>query len=84
MMDLRASGLRPPSRRYPSPSRYPGGATSSFRPSSSDANARPTSVDPNYRASSELKFRGPALESTGYPKRRENLYANNQVVDDSN
>ncbi|KAJ6728899.1 hypothetical protein OIU85_019881 [Salix viminalis] len=84
MMDLRASGLRPQSRRYPSPSRFPGGATSSFRPNSADANARPTSVDPNYRASSELKFRGPALESTGYPKRRENLYVNNQVVDDSN
>ncbi|CAK7349277.1 unnamed protein product [Dovyalis caffra] len=84
MMEIRAGGLRGPSRRYPSPLRFPGGATSSFRPSSTDANTRPTSVDPNYRASSELKFRGPALESTGFAKRRENLFVNNQVVDDSN
>lgn len=84
IMDLRTGALRGPPRTYVSPPRYPGGATSSFRPSSADANTRPTSVDPNYRASSELKFRGAALESTAFSKRRENLYANNQVVDDSN
>lgn len=84
IMDLRTGGLRGPSRRYTSPSRYPGGATGSFRPSSIDANSRPTSVDPNYRTSSELKYRGPTLESTGFPKRRDNLYVNNQVVDDNN
>jgi hypothetical protein len=84
MMELRAGGLIGPTRRYPSPSRYPGGATSSFRPGSADANTRPSSIDPNYRASSELTFRGPALESTGFPIRRENLFVNNQVVDDVN
>ncbi|KDP38483.1 hypothetical protein JCGZ_04408 [Jatropha curcas] len=86
MMELRTSGLRgPPPRRYVSPPQYPGGgATSSFRPNSADTNSRPTSVDPNYRTSSELKYRGSTLESTGFPKRRENLFANNQVMDDSN
>ncbi|EEF52548.1 uncharacterized membrane protein At1g75140 [Ricinus communis] len=83
IMELRSGGLRGPPRRYVSPSRYPGGASGSFRPSSADANSRPTSVDPNYRPSSELKYRGPTLEPTGFPKRRENLYVNNQVVDDS-
>uniref|UniRef100_A0A6M2F054 Uncharacterized protein n=1 Tax=Populus davidiana TaxID=266767 RepID=A0A6M2F054_9ROSI len=83
-MELRAGGLIGPSRRYPSPPRFPGGATSSFRPGSADANTRPSSIDPNYRASSELTFRGPALESTGFPIRRENLFVNNQVVDDVN
>jgi|UniRef100_A0A2N9GMA0 hypothetical protein len=84
MMELRGSGLRGPSRRYPSPPRYPGGATSSFRPSSTDHNSRTASVDPNFRASSELKFRGSTLESSGFPKRRESLFVSNQVVDDSN
>uniref|UniRef100_A0A5B7BPU4 Uncharacterized protein n=1 Tax=Davidia involucrata TaxID=16924 RepID=A0A5B7BPU4_DAVIN len=86
IMDLRSGGLRGPSRRYVSPSRYPGGATSSsFRPSSADTNSRPASVDPNFRGTaSELKFRGSNLESTGFPKRRESLFVNSQVVDDSN
>ncbi|KAH7567289.1 hypothetical protein JRO89_XS07G0045300 [Xanthoceras sorbifolium] len=83
IMDLRSGGLRGPSRRYVSPSRYPGGATGSFRPSSADPNPRPP-VDPNYRAASELKFRGSSLESTGFSKRRESLFVNNQVVDDNN
>ncbi|TYH17650.1 hypothetical protein ES288_A05G207900v1 [Gossypium darwinii] len=48
MADLRSSGLR--SRRYGSPSRYQGGATGSFRPSSTDPSSRPASIDPNYRA----------------------------------
>lgn len=82
MMDLR-SGLRGPSRRYVSPSRYPGGATSSFRPSPTDPNARPP-VDPNFRSASELKFRGSTLESAGFSKRSSSLFVNNQVVDDSN
>lgn len=84
MMDRRSSGLRGPSRRLVSPTRYPGGATNSFRPASADHNSRPTSVDPNFRASSELKFRGSALESSGFPKRRESLFVSNQVVDDNN
>ncbi|TXG52256.1 hypothetical protein EZV62_021425 [Acer yangbiense] len=83
IMDLRSGGLRGSSRRYVSPSRYPGGATGSFRPSSADPTARPP-VDPNYRAAPELKFRGSSLESTGFSKRRESLFVNNQVMDDNN
>lgn len=80
--DLRG-GIRGPTRRYGSPPRYSGGATSSFRPASVDHNPRGTSVDPSFRTA-ELKFRGTGLESSGFPKRREGLYANNQGVDDSN
>ncbi|OMO75068.1 hypothetical protein COLO4_26340 [Corchorus olitorius] len=80
--DLRSSGLR--GRRYPSPSRYPGGgATSSFRPNAADPGSRPAPVDPNYRAAPELKYRGSALESSAFPKRRESLFVNSQVVDDN-
>uniref|UniRef100_A0A7C9AW63 Uncharacterized protein n=1 Tax=Opuntia streptacantha TaxID=393608 RepID=A0A7C9AW63_OPUST len=82
IMDLRSNGLRGPSRRYTSPSRYPGGGGSSFRPSSVDTTSRPSSVDPNYRATSELKFRGSNMDSTAFPKRRENMFGNSQVVDD--
>lgn len=82
MMDLRG-GIRGPTRRYGSPPRYSGGATSSFRPASVDHNPRGTSVDPSFRTA-ELKYRGTGLESSGFPKRREGLYANNQGVDDSN
>ncbi|XP_062101643.1 uncharacterized membrane protein At1g75140 [Humulus lupulus] len=84
MMELRGGGLRGPTRRYVSPPRYSGGgATSSFRPASVDHNSRPTSVDPNFR-SSELKYRSPGIDSSGFPKRRESLFVNNQGVDDSN
>ncbi|KAJ0085628.1 hypothetical protein Patl1_09117 [Pistacia atlantica] len=83
IMDLRTGGLRGPSRRYPSPSRYPGGSTSSFRSSSADSNPRPP-VDPNYRSGSDLKYRGSTLEPAGFSTRRETLYVNNQGVDDSN
>ncbi|EXC07284.1 hypothetical protein L484_021191 [Morus notabilis] len=83
MMNLRGGGLRDPTRRYVSPPRYTGGATSSFRPASVDHNPRGTAVDPNFRTS-ELKFRGPSLESSGFPKRRESLFVNTQGVDDSN
>ncbi|KAF7138144.1 hypothetical protein RHSIM_Rhsim07G0237100 [Rhododendron simsii] len=86
--DLRgggAGGLRGPTRRYVSPSRYPGGSTTSFRNGSADSNSsRPSSVDPNIRTTSEqLKFRGSNLDSTGFPKRRESLFVTSQVVDDS-
>ncbi|KAK1395652.1 putative WD40-repeat-containing domain-containing protein [Heracleum sosnowskyi] len=80
IMDLRGSGLRGPSRRYGSPSRYTGGVASSFRPNPSDTNSRPASVDPNYRAASELKFRGSNLESTVYSHTRENLYGNRSLT----
>ncbi|KAK4771028.1 hypothetical protein SAY87_031560 [Trapa incisa] len=74
------NGLRQP-RRYGSPTRYPSGATSAFRPSAADHSSRPP-ADPNFRPAPELKYRGPALESAGFPKRRENLFGNSQVVDD--
>lgn len=85
ILDLRGGGLRGPTRRYVSPPRYPGGATSSFRPGSSDHNSRPASVDPNFRAASELKFRGSNLEPPpGFQKRRESMFVNSPAVDDSN
>ncbi|XAR64115.1 hypothetical protein NMG60_11024330 [Bertholletia excelsa] len=80
--ELRGGSLRGPSRRYVSPSRYPGGTAGSFRPTSAETNLRPP-ADPNFRASSELKYRGSNLESAGFQKMRESLYANSQVVDDS-
>ncbi|CAL8995743.1 unnamed protein product [Prunus brigantina] len=83
MMERRVSGLRGPSRRYASPPRYTGAATSSFRPGTADHNPRPSSVDPNFRTASELKFRGSGLDSSGFPKRRESLFVNTQVMDDS-
>lgn len=85
-MDIRGgSGLRGPPRRYVSPPRYAGGATSSLRPASADHGSRPTAVDPNFRSTtSELKYRGSSLEPPpGFPKKRVNLYGNNQGVDDS-
>ncbi|KGN62589.1 uncharacterized membrane protein At1g75140 [Cucumis sativus] len=82
MMDIRGGGgLRGPPRRYGSPTRYPVGATTSFRPATTNNHSSSRSaIDPNYRAASELKFRGSPLEPPGFPKRREPLFANNQVV----
>ncbi|KAL2938981.1 hypothetical protein RDABS01_022430 [Bienertia sinuspersici] len=87
IMDLRGNGLRGPSRQYTSPSRYTtggGGGGGSYRPSAVDASSRPSSVDPNYRGTSELNFRGSNLDSSGFPKRRENMFGNSQVVDEGN
>ncbi|KAK3038125.1 hypothetical protein RJ639_029579 [Escallonia herrerae] len=64
IMDQRGGGLRGPTRRYASPSRYPGGSATPFRPTPADINPRPTPVDPNFRTASELKYRGPNLESS--------------------
>lgn len=74
-------GIRVPPRRYGSPTRYAGPVGNSFRPSSIDPNSRPGSVDPDFRGS-ELKYRGANMESSGFGKRREGLFVNNQVVDD--
>lgn len=82
VMDIRGGALRGPSRRYGSPSRYPGGAASSYRLGSADHNPRPASVDPDFRAASELKFRASTMEPPGFPKRREGLFVGNQVVND--
>ncbi|CAN0872575.1 Uncharacterized membrane protein At1g75140 [Linum grandiflorum] len=86
IMDLRADGIRGPPRRYASPPRYAGGTTTGgFRPGSVDAiPSRPSSVDPNYRTSSELKYRAAHMEPPGFPKRRENMFVNNQDVDEGN
>nr|GMD99352.1 uncharacterized membrane protein At1g75140-like [Ipomoea batatas] len=56
---------------------YPGGSTTW------DASSRPSSVDPNFRAAAELKHTGPNLDTAGFPKRRESLFGNSQVVDDN-
>lgn len=84
VMDLRSGGgLRGSTRRYGSPTRYPGGAQSSYRLSAADHNSRPASVDPDYRAASELKFRGAAMDPPpGFSKRREGLFVSNQGVND--
>ncbi|KAI3688900.1 hypothetical protein L2E82_46825 [Cichorium intybus] len=75
-------GMRGPPRRYGSPTRYVGPAGNSFRPGSIDPNPRPGSVDPPDFRGSELKYRGANMESSGFGKRREGLFVNNQVVDD--
>ncbi|KAK7310444.1 hypothetical protein RJT34_07979 [Clitoria ternatea] len=84
VMDLRGGALRGPPRRYGSPTRYSGGAASSYRlgGASSDHNARPASVDPDFRAASELKFRATTMEPPGFPKRRDGMFVGNQVVND--
>lgn len=84
VMDLRGGNLRAPPRRYGSPSRYPGGAATSYRlgGASADHNARPASVDPNFRVASELKFRASTMDPPGFPKRRDGMFVGNQVVND--
>ncbi|KAH1042557.1 hypothetical protein GYH30_024728 [Glycine max] len=84
VMDLRGGNLRAPPRRYDSPSRYPGGAATSYRLGgvSIDHNARPASVDPNFRVASELKFRASTMDPPGFPKRRDGMFVGNQVVND--
>ncbi|KAL4566351.1 hypothetical protein LXL04_030465 [Taraxacum kok-saghyz] len=74
-------GIRGPPRRYGSPTRYVGPAGNSFRPSSIDPNSRPAGVDPDFRGS-ELKYRGGNMENSGFGKRREGLFVNNQGVDE--
>ncbi|KZV45688.1 hypothetical protein F511_26714 [Dorcoceras hygrometricum] len=84
IMDVRGGGLRGPSRRYGSPSRYPGGNTGPYR-SGSDTDSRHASVEPLYRATSDLNFRGSPVEAKGAVKRRDGgLFVNSQAADDSN
>ncbi|KAI3454492.1 hypothetical protein Pfo_011155 [Paulownia fortunei] len=82
IMELRGGGLRG-SARYVSPPRYPGGTANSYRPGP-DTDSRPAPVDSRFRTTSELKFRGSNVEAAGVPKRRDTLFVNSQVVDDSN
>ncbi|KAJ0919836.1 putative WD40-repeat-containing domain superfamily [Helianthus annuus] len=74
-------GIRGLPRRYGSPTRYTGASSNSFRPTAIDPNPRPGTVDPDF-IGSELKYRGPSMESSGFGKRREGLFVNSQVVDD--
>ncbi|ONK58905.1 uncharacterized protein A4U43_C08F930 [Asparagus officinalis] len=68
--ELRGSGLRGPSRT----SRYAGGSSIPFRPSSSDA---------AFRGTADLKYRAQNLDTPpGFPARREPLFPNAQVVDE--
>ncbi|CAL0323751.1 unnamed protein product [Lupinus luteus] len=82
VMDIRGGALRAPTRRYGSPTRYPGGAANTYRLGSTDHNPRPASVDPDYRATSELKYRATTMEPPGFPKRREGMFVGNEVVND--
>ncbi|KAI3504786.1 hypothetical protein L1887_26503 [Cichorium endivia] len=77
-----SGGMRGPPRMYGSSTQYVGPAGNSFRPGSIDPNPRPGSVDPPDFRGSELKYRGANMESSGFGKRREGLFVNNQVVDD--
>lgn len=84
MVDLRGAGVRGTSRRYVSPSRYPGGSANPYRAPAADANSLSTSVDPNFRTTPEIKYRGTNLESTGFPKRRDGLFVGSAVGDNNN
>ncbi|RAL53620.1 hypothetical protein DM860_012235 [Cuscuta australis] len=60
------------------------GSAGRFGPQSQFQNSRPSSVDQSFRASPELKYRGPNLDNTsGFPKRREGIFVNSPVMDDS-
>lgn len=61
----------------------PDTAPNHYRPSP-DADSRSAPVESHFRPTSELKYRGPNVDGSGVPKRRDNLFVNSQVVDDSN
>ncbi|XP_027119088.1 uncharacterized membrane protein At1g75140-like isoform X1 [Coffea arabica] len=85
MVDSRGNGIRDTSRRYASPSQYPGGSVNSYRRGGgTDPNSISSAVEPNFRTNQELKYRGSNPESTGFPKRRESLFVNSQAVDENN
>ncbi|CAH9131835.1 unnamed protein product [Cuscuta epithymum] len=71
IMDLRNNSLRGsgPAGRFGSQLQY--------------QNPRPSSVDQNFRAAQELKYRGGNLDTSAFPKRRDGLFVNSPVVDDS-
>lgn len=80
LRDLR-EGLRGPTRRYVSPSGYPA-RQSGYGGGTGAISYRGSTVDPNYRATTETNFRGQAVETSSYAKRREPLFTNSQVVED--
>ncbi|KAK1416944.1 hypothetical protein QVD17_26063 [Tagetes erecta] len=71
-------GIRGMPRRYGSPTRYTGPGTNSFRPTGIDANPRVGTSDSDF-IGSELKYRGPSMESSGFGKRREGLFVDDHV-----
>ncbi|KAK1286400.1 putative membrane protein [Acorus calamus] len=77
--DLREPALvgggarRGPTRRYVSPSRYPGGTAIPYRAGS---------AEPGFRTTGELTFRGSNIETAAFPNRRDRFYAGNQTAED--
>ncbi|KAK1305733.1 putative membrane protein [Acorus calamus] len=77
--DLREPALvgggarRGPTRRYVSPSRYPGGTAIPYRAGS---------AEPGFRTTGERTFRGSNIETTAFPNRRDRFYAGNQTAED--
>lgn len=83
-VDRKGSAAREPSRRYPSPARYPASSGISNRPPHADVKSVSTSVDPDYRAAGQdLKYRASNLDNTAFPKRRDGAFVNNVAVDDN-
>eukprot|EP01018_Ginkgo_biloba_P005013 Gb_09292 [translate_table: standard] len=74
-------GLRGPTRRYASPSRYPAGQ--SGYGGAGTISYRATTVDPNFRTTTEANFRTQGVEPSGYTKRREPMFSSSQVVEDN-
>nr|GME02232.1 uncharacterized membrane protein At1g75140-like [Ipomoea batatas] len=75
-IDPRNSDLRGPAGRYVSPA-------TPFTSATSETSARPSLIDPNFISASQLKYRGSNLETSAFPNRRDSLFINSQVVDDS-
>ncbi|KAH6807023.1 hypothetical protein C2S51_028131 [Perilla frutescens var. frutescens] len=76
---------RPAPNHYrPNPDTDSRPAPNHYRPTP-DTDSRSSPVDSRFRTS-ELKYRGPNVDAPGQgvPKRRDNLFVNSQVVDDSN
>ncbi|XP_019175066.1 PREDICTED: uncharacterized membrane protein At1g75140-like [Ipomoea nil] len=76
-IDPRNSDLRGPAGRYVSPA-------TPFMSATSETSARPSLIDSNFITASQLKYRGSNLETTAFPNRRDSLFINSQVVDDTN
>ncbi|KAK9144181.1 hypothetical protein Sjap_004084 [Stephania japonica] len=84
LRDQRGGALRGPTRRYGSPTRYTGAAAAiPYRPSTADPNFRTSSTDHNFRPAADLKYRGPSIETSAFPKRRETMFPNSQVQEDN-
>ncbi|CAN6461300.1 unnamed protein product [Victoria cruziana] len=78
--DLR-DPFRGRTRRYNSPSRYAAGNTS-FTGGSAMA-FRSTPAETGFRAAADMNYRAPKVEAAGFHQRRDPLFANSQVVEDT-